>query len=58
MLNLRGIPTRVCPNCSSDLFTIQAQFDENYEISLYLLDCVCAYCDTLLTAPCPLDMIG
>ncbi len=57
-LDARGIPTRVCPNCGSDLFTIQACFDESYEISGYLLDAQCAYCSTKLTAPTPLDLIG
>ena len=41
MLNLRGIPTRVCVNCGSDLFTVQICFDEEYEIAGYLLDCEC-----------------
>ena len=56
MLNLRGIPTRVCVNCGSDLFTVQICFDEEYERAGYLLDCECAYCGTLLTAPTPLDL--
>ncbi len=56
MLNTRGIPTRVCLNCGSDLFTIQAIFDEDYEIGLYLLDCECAYCHSKITAPTPLDL--
>ena len=56
MLNLRGIPTRVCVNCGSDLFTVQICFDEEYEIAGYLLDCECACCGTLLTAPTPLDL--
>ncbi len=57
MINARGIATRVCVNCGSDLFTIQAFFDEEYEIAGYLIDCQCAYCNTLLTAPTPLDLI-
>lgn len=57
-IDARGIPTRVCINCGSDLFTIQACFDEGYEISGYLLNAQCAYCDTKLTAPTPLDLIG
>ena len=32
-------------------------FDEDYEIIGYLLDCECAYCQTKLTAPTPLDLI-
>jgi len=57
MLDCRGIPTRVCVSCGSDIFTVQVQFDEDYEIASYLLNCKCAYCDTKLTAPTPLDLI-
>lgn len=57
MLDARGIPTRVCLNCGGDLFTVQVSFDEDYEITGYLLNCECAYCQTKLTAPTPLDLI-
>lgn len=57
MLDARGIPTRECPNCGGDLFTIQAKFDEDYEIGMYLLDAECAYCKTMITAPTPLDIV-
>lgn len=57
MLDARGIPTRECPSCASTLFTIQASFDENYEVALYLLDAECAMCHTKLTAPTPLDLV-
>lgn len=57
MLDARGIPTRECPLCASTLFTIQAIFDEEYEIGLYLLDAECAMCHTKLTAPTPLDLV-
>ena len=57
MLDCRVIPTRECINCGSNLFTVQVQFDEAYEITSYLLDCECAYCHTKLTAPTPLDLI-
>lgn len=57
MLDARGIPTRECPNCASELFTIQATFDENYEVALYLLNAECAMCHTKLTAPTPLDLV-
>lgn len=56
-IDARGIPTRECPMCASTLFTIQAVFDEDYEIGLYLLDAECAMCHTKLTAPTPLDLI-
>lgn len=57
MLDARGIPTRECPVCASTLFTIQAVFDEAYEIAQYFLDAECAMCHTKLTAPTPLDLI-
>jgi len=58
-LNLRGIPTAACPNCGSTLFNINASFDvETYEIEMYLLDCKCAECGSLLTAPTPPDHSG
>lgn len=57
-IDARGIPTRVCVTCGSNLFTVQVTFDEEYEICGYLLDCECAYCHTKLTAPTPLDLIS
>lgn len=57
MLDARGIPTRECPSCASTLFTIQASFDDNYEVALYLLNAECAICGTLITAPTPLDLV-
>lgn len=57
MLNARGIPTKECPCCGSSLFTIQASFDENYEIVFYLLNAECAICGSLVTAPTPLDLV-
>lgn len=57
MLDARGIPTRECPSCASTLFTIQAVFDEEYNIAQYLLNAECAICGTLLTAPTPLDLV-
>lgn len=57
MLDARGIPTRECPSCASTLFTIQAVFDENYEVGMYLLDAECAMCHTKVTAPTPLDLV-
>ena len=56
MLDARGIPTRECPSCASTLFTIQAVFDENYEVGMYLLDAECSMCKTKITAPTPLDL--
>lgn len=58
VLDARGIPTRECPSCASTLFTIQAVFDENYEVAQYLLDAECAICHTKVTAPTPLDLVN
>lgn len=55
-LDARGIPTRECPNCESDIFIVKVVFDEGYEISGYLLDAQCSFCGTLVTAPTPLDL--
>lgn len=57
ILDARGIPTRECPSCASTLFTIQAVFDEAYEVAQYFLDAECAMCHTKLTAPTPLDLV-
>ena len=56
MLDARGIPTAECPYCESNIFTIKAIFDEEYNIAMYLLDAECAICHTKLTAPTPLNL--
>ena len=56
MIDARGIPTRVCPECGEDTFTIHAVFDDAYEITFYHLDAECAFCGCLVTAPTPLDL--
>jgi uncharacterized Zn finger protein len=56
MINARGIPTCICPECSSDLFKVVVKFDpSDYEIGIYLLDGECAKCGTLVTIPTPMD---
>jgi hypothetical protein len=58
-MDLRGIPTAVCPNCGNDELKIVVKFNpETYEISMYGLEAECFSCDSLLTAPTPLDIIG
>lgn len=58
MNDYRGIPTAVCP-CGSRLINITAQFDEEYNVALYLLDnAECYLCGSLLTAPTPLDLVN
>ena len=56
-LDARGIPSNECVSCGSTLFTIQACFDEDYNVAQYFTDAECAICGTLLTAPTPLDHI-
>jgi rRNA maturation protein Nop10 len=56
MLEARGMPTCLCPNCGSKFFNIVVQFDPtDYEIGMYFLDAECVKCGTLTTAPTPLD---
>lgn len=56
MIDARGIPTCICPNCGDTLFKIIASFDpETYTIGMYHLDIECMGCGTLATAPTPLD---
>jgi hypothetical protein len=51
----RGIPTARCP-CGGDLLKVIAIFDDEYEISMYMLDAECYYCGAQVTAPTPLDL--
>ena len=54
----RGLPSNFCYECGSTLFTIQAEFDDDFELSGYLMNAECAYCKSKLTAPTPLDKIN
>lgn len=55
-MDSRGIPSAVCPECGSDVLRIYASFDDSYEISMYLLEAECAFCESPMTAPTPLDL--
>lgn len=57
MINARGIPTAICPNCGSNLIRVTMIFDpETYEPEMWLLDnAECDSCGAELTAPCPVD---
>lgn len=57
-LNARGIPTNTCPICGGNIIRIDAIFDDDGELSFYLLDAECAQCGTLLTAITPEDIIN
>lgn len=56
MIDARGIPTCICPNCGDNLFRALISFDpETYTIGMYHLDIQCNSCGTFATAPTPLD---
>jgi ribosomal protein S27AE len=55
-VNLRGIPTRECPMCGGNIIKLDAIFDEEGEVSFYMLDAECSQCGTLLTVITPLDI--
>lgn len=56
MINARGIPTPICPECGCDLLRVNVKIDpSDYEIGLYLLDGECARCGALVTVATPLD---
>lgn len=52
-LDLRGTPTHSCV-CGSNVWYVKSVF-ENYEISQYFLDMICASCGSLATAPTLID---
>lgn len=56
-MDARGIPTRECPECGGNILRIDAIFDEDYDLSFYMLDAECAQCGCLITAPTPLDVV-
>lgn len=51
----RDNPLEVCV-CGSMLWNVQAMFEDG-EISLYMLDMTCALCDSMATAPTPIDRL-
>jgi len=56
MMDLRGIPTRVCPACDCRFFNIVASFDDEYNVATYKLEADCWNCGALITVPTPLDL--
>ena len=51
MIDARGIPTCVCPNCGDTLFRALVSFDpETYTVGTYHLDIQCNSCEALATA--------
>lgn len=47
-------PLQIC-SCGSKLWKVQAMFDDDGTIALYMLDMECALCGNLATAPTPID---
>ncbi len=46
-----------CPECGGNIFKIDAIFDDDFEITFYMLDAECSQCGTHLTAPTPCDKV-
>ena len=59
MLDLRDKehPLTVCV-CGSILWNVKAMFDEEGNISLYMLEMSCELCGALAIAPTPIDGIN
>ena len=54
-MDIRGIPTTICP-CGSLVWDLKAMFDaETGNISMYFMDMTCSSCGTIATAPTPED---
>ena len=54
-MDIRGMPTTVCP-CGSLVWDLKAMFDEETgNISMYFMDMTCSQCGTIATAPTPED---
>ena len=52
-MDIRGIPTTVCP-CGSMVWNLKTVFNQDDgSIELYFVDMECAQCGTLATAPTP-----
>jgi len=57
MIDARGIPTCICPECGGKLFHAVISFNpETYMIGMYHLDIQCNQCGALCTAPTPDDI--
>lgn len=53
-IDQRGLPTNQCFNCGGEWFKVLVHF-EDYEIAQYMVEATCAFCDSELTAPTPID---
>lgn len=50
-VNTRGIPSRTCLNCGSEMFKILVQFDEDGQISWHTTNGYCYGCHAPVTVP-------
>lgn len=56
-LDASGLPTPICPNCSSEWVMIPVKFCQNtYTIIQYGLEGICFSCNSKLTVCTPLDI--
>lgn len=54
-MDIRGMPTTICP-CGSKVWNVKTIFDvETGEVDMYFLDMECSACGTIATAPTPED---
>ena len=56
MIDARGIPTCICPQCGGNIFRALVSFDpKTYTINSYQFDVQCHGCGAFTTAPTPID---
>ncbi len=54
MIDARGIPTPICPECNGDEFNVIVKFNKNsYTIENYSIEGQCIKCKTQITCPTP-----
>jgi hypothetical protein len=53
--DLRGLPSRECGNCGSDLMKVVVQLDEDNNIAAYSLNGYCYSCESAITIPTPVE---
>jgi hypothetical protein len=58
MIDARGIPTAICPECGNDEFSITVKFNKVlYFIENYSLEGQCIKCRTQISCPIPINNI-
>jgi rRNA maturation protein Nop10 len=56
-LNFTLMISNECPVCGGNLFKIDAIFDDDFELTFYMLKAECSQCGEPLTAPTPCDKV-